>query len=94
MWVYRYSNGIHCREKWGYLKKLCAQILMADPDSFYSLYQALIDYGLPNVDKYLQFSLCAKQSDSSSPGADLQRQFLVQDRTVRRKQCRSLGCSM
>ena len=58
---------------------------MADLDNFYSLYQAVIDYGLPKVGKYFQFSLCAKQSDSSSPGADLERQYLVQNRIVRRK---------
>lgn len=67
---------------------------MADLDNFYSLYQAVIDYGLPKVGKYFQFSLCAKQSDSSSPGADLERQYLVQNRIVRRKQCISLGCGM
>ena len=41
---------------------------MADPDSFYSLCQALIDYGLPKMGKYLQFSLCAKQSDPAAQG--------------------------
>lgn len=93
--VYRYLMNVHCTDQWECLKRPHALVLMAGPDNFYPLCQAVINYRLPKGVKHTlpgtSSSRCKAKwlwQPRSRPRKD---SLWCRDRTVRSKTVQKLG---